>query len=154
MTSVAPNNIELAVQRTLAAMLRDLMPESVTIARSLIPAPPESDRVTVLPGESPAVAVEPFIGSVNGRVWRDEDFTVRVWIECLGDDLDDVEDRAYVLVATLEDFVATNPDLGGMAGVISFGNSLDRTTHPMWEVTAGMFYRWIDVEIAVKARYD
>lgn len=151
---VAPTNIETAVQRVLAGYLADALPASVTVARSVLSAPPESSRVTVLPGSSPAAAVEPFIGSVAGRVWRDETFTVRVWVECLGDTLDEVEDEADLYAASVEEIVAMHPDLDDMAGVISFGLSMDRTTHPMQEVMTGIFYRWIDIEIEVKARYD
>lgn len=151
---VAPTNIETAVQRALAALLADALPDSVTMARSLVPSPPESSRVTVLPGASPAAAVEPFIGSVAGRVWRDETFSVRVWVECLGDTLDEIEDTADSYVAAIENVVVTNPDLGDLPGIVSFGGSMDRTTHPMAEITPGTFYRWVDIEISVTARYD
>jgi hypothetical protein len=152
--SIAPTNIETAVQRTLAAYLRAALPDTVAVVRSLLPAAPEANRITVLPGSSPAAAVEPFIGQVDGRVWRDETFSVRVWVECLGDDLEDVEDAADELAVAVEEVIATLPDLGGLAGVIGFGGSMSRVTHPMSEIAAGTFYRWVDIEIEVKARYD
>jgi hypothetical protein len=151
--SEAPTNIETAVRRTLAALIGEAFP-SVTVARTLISAPPEENRFTVLPGQAAATAVEPFIGDVEGRVWRDEEFSVRVWVEVIGNDLDDVEDQVDEFVAGLEDIVVTNPDLGGMAGVISFGEQMSRDVHPVWEPQPGFFYLWVDTEISVKARYD
>lgn len=151
--SEAPTNIETAVQRALAALIDEAFP-AVTVARSLISAPPEENRFTVLPGQAAATAVEQFIGDVDGRVWRDEDFTVRVWVEVLGTDQTEVEDQADLMVAGLEEIVATNPDLAGMAGVISFGQQMARDTQPVWEMQPGFFYLWVDTEISVKARYD
>lgn len=152
----AQANIETAVRRTLAGLLASAFPD-VTVARSLLSEPPEERRLTVLPGQSPASAVAPFIGSVAGRVWRDEEFTVRVWVEVIGTDPDDVEDAADALAKGVEEFPATQPDLDGMDGVISFGGTearpATRTTHPVWPALPGVLLQLIEIEIPVTARY-
>lgn len=153
MAPISPYSLETSVQRAIADHLASAFP-GTTVARSLISAPPEQDRLTVLPGVTPGTAVEPFIGNVDGRVWQDETFTVRVWVECLGNDLNDVEDRADAFAEGIAEIVKTRPDLDDLPGLISFGLNMNRSTNPMWEVSPGLFYRWIDIEISVSARYD
>lgn len=155
--SLAPQNIETAVRRALADILQATFPDT-TVVRSLLSDPPEGQRLTVLPGQSPASAAAKFIGSVAGRVWRDEEFTVRVWVEVFDTDLDDVEDRADALAWGVEEIPATNPDLDDMAGIISFGGTetrtATRTTQPAWQPQTGFFFQLIQIEFPVHARYD
>lgn len=152
----AQTNIETAVRRTLAGLLASAFPD-VTVARSLLSEPPEERRLTVLPGQSPASVSAQFIGSINGRVWRDEEFTVRVWVEVIGTDLDDVEDAADALAKGVEEFPATQPDLAGMDGIISFGGTesrpATRTTQPAWPALPGFLLQLIEIEIPIRARY-
>lgn len=149
----ALNNIETLVQRTLSTLLRDALPDTVTVTRALVPAPPEGQRVTVLPGNDLAVTEVPFIGNA-GRAVRDDTFNVRVWVEVIGDDQDEVEDGADAYVATVENVSAEQPDLGGLDGVVAFGQRLTRMTHPMVELRPGVFYRWVELEISADTRLD
>lgn len=149
----ATTNIHTATQRALAVWLETVFPDT-TIARSLIPSVPEQNRITVLPGAAPArIAVDTFQGgAVRGR--RGDDFTVRVWIECIGDELDEVEDKADGFAADLEAAVAAYPTLNGdVDGLVMFGQHIDLTPHPMVELGAGLFYRIVELEISAKGRY-
>jgi hypothetical protein len=149
----ATNNVDLAVQRQLALMLRAALPEDVGVERSLIPGPPEQTRVTVLPSKEPARAEALYIGNA-GRAHRQDEFSVTVLVEVIGDDQADVEDTSEALVAQVEGVAAESPTLGDLDGVAMFGQSVTRTPHPVFQPTAGVFYLWTEIEISATGRYD
>lgn len=149
----ATNSIEVLAQRTLAEYLRAALPEDVSIVRSLIAAPPEGDRISVLPGTDAATTVEVFLGNA-GRAVRDDDFTIRVWIEVIRDDLADAEDAADSYVNAIEDVIAENPTLGDLDGLVAFGVQMTRETHPMIELTPGSHYRWAELTVTADCRYE
>lgn len=150
----ALNNIETQVERRLATLLRDGLPEGVDVERMLIPAPPTQDRVSVLPGTSVATTEAAFLGNGN-RVRRDDAFQTRVWIETVHDDIEGAEDAADQWVVTLENVVANNPTLGGVIdGLLMFGQTMTRLTHPVIPLGQGLYYRWLEIQISADCRYD
>jgi hypothetical protein len=153
MAANATNNIDLAVQRQLALMLRAVLPEDVGVERSLIPAPPEANRVTVLPSRAPATAEVLYIGNA-ARAHRQDELSVMVWVETIGDGQDDVEDLHELHLDLVEDVIAENPTLGDLDGVAMFGQSVTRTPHPVFQPTSGVFYRWTELEVSATGRYD
>jgi hypothetical protein len=149
----ATNNIDLAIQRQLALMLAAVLPADVGVERSLIPGPPEANRVTVLPSTSPSTAEVLYIGNA-GRAHRQDELSVKVWVETIGDDQVDVEDTHEIHVDLVEDVIAENPTLGDLDGVAMFGQRVTRTPHPVFQPMAGVFYRWTEMEISATGRYD
>jgi hypothetical protein len=67
---------------------------------------------------------------------------------------EDVEDRAELYAQAVEDVAAENPTLGDLDGVAMFGQVITRQPHDVFQVTAGFFYRWIEIEISATGRYD
>lgn len=153
MAANATNNVDLAIQRQLAFLLREALPEEVGVERSLIPAPPEANRVTVLPSTTAATAEVLYIGNA-GRAHRQDELTVMVWVETIGDDQADVEDLHELHLDLVEDVIAGNATLGGLDGVAMFGQRVTRTPHPVFQPTAGVFYRWTEIEVSATGRYD
>lgn len=151
--SWATNDIEVIVQRRLAQYLRGVLAEEVAVERSLIPAPPEAMRVTVLPGTGPSTTEDLYIGTA-GRAHRQHDFTVRTWTEVIGDDQDEVEDAARLIESTIEDVVAENPTLGDLEGLAMFGQSITIDAHPIMQPEAGLYFAWVEREISATGRYD
>jgi hypothetical protein len=149
----ATNSIDLAMQRQVALLLRPRLPADVSIERSLTPSAPEQDRVTVLGSNSPARAEALYLGNA-GRAHRQDELFVRVWIETIGDDQDDVEDRAESYAREVEDMAAENPTLGDLDGIAMFGQVVTRKPNDVFQPMAGLFYRWIEIEISATGRYD
>lgn len=149
----ATNSVDLAIQRRLALLLRDALPDDVSVERSLTPAPPEQDRVTVLGSNTPARSEVLYLGNA-GRAHRQDELFVRVWVETIGDDQEDVEDRAEIYANTVEDLAAENPTLRDLDGVAMFGQNTTRQPHDVFQPMAGLFYRWIEMEISATGRYD
>jgi hypothetical protein len=149
----ATNSIELAVQRQLALMLREALTQDVSVERSLLPSPPEPARVTVLPGTEAAEAEVLFIGNA-GRAHRQDEFTVRVFVEMIGDDQVEVEDAGELIANTVEDVMAENPTLGDLDGVAMFGQRRSRRPHDVWQPQAGLYFRLIELTASVTGRYD
>jgi hypothetical protein len=88
------------------------------------------------------------------RAHRQDELFVRVWVETIGDDQDDVEDRAELYAQAVEDVAAENPTLGDLDGVAMFGQVVTRQPHDVFQPMAGLFYRWIEIEISATGRYD
>jgi hypothetical protein len=153
MAANATNSIDLAMQRQLALMLLSRLPAEVSIERSLNPTAPEQDRVTVLGSNTPSRAEALYIGNAD-RAHRQDELFVRVWVETIGDDQDDVEDRSELYAQAVEDVAAENPTLGDLDGVAMFGQVVTRQPHDVWQPMAGLFYRWIEIEVSATGRYD
>jgi hypothetical protein len=49
---------------------------------------------------------------------------------------------------------AENPTLGDLDGVAMFGQTVTRQPHDVFQPMAGLFYRWIEIEISATGRYD
>jgi hypothetical protein len=152
MAANATNSVDLAIQRQLALLLGQRLPD-VALERSLTPSAPEQDRVTVLGSNSPARAEALYIGNA-ARAHRQDELFVRVWVETIGDDQEDVEDRAELYAQAVEDVAAENPTLGDLDGVAMFGQVVTRQPHDVFQPMAGLFYRWIEIEISATGRYD
>lgn len=149
----ATNTIELAVQRQLALLLRGALPDDVSVERSLVPGPPESKRVTVLPGSEPGEQRDLYIGNA-GRAHRQHDFTVRTWTEVIGDDQAEVEDAAQMIESLIEDVVAEHPTLGDLEGLLMFGQRILVDPEPIWQPQPGVYFAWIERSISATGRYD
>jgi hypothetical protein len=153
MAANATNSVDLAIQRQLALLLRERLPADVSLERSLIPAPPEQDRVTVLGSNAPSRSEVLYIGNAD-RAHRQDELFVRVWVETIGDDQDDIEDRAELYAKAVEDVAAENATLGDLDGVAMFGQVFTRQPHDVLQPMTGLFYRWIEIEISATGRYD
>lgn len=147
------NNVEHAVQRQLDVFLRSALPQAVTVSRRVIPDVPDSDRVTILPGEQPAIAEVMFLGG-SDRAIRDEEFTVTVWVEVVDVDQDRLEDRLDDWLSVVEDIAAEHPRLGDMAGVTMFAVTGERNMRPVVEMAGGVLYQWVETSFSVRARYQ
>jgi hypothetical protein len=148
----ATNSIEIATQRQLALLLREALAEDVALERSLIATPPESKRVTVLPPADPTETVDLYIGS--GRAHRQHEFTVRTWTEVIGDDQDEVEDATRVIESAIEDVIAERSTLGDVDGLLMFGQSVQVTSHPIFQPQPGLYFAWVERQISATGRYD
>jgi hypothetical protein len=125
----------------------------VSIERSLTPSAPEQDRVTVLGSDTPAQSEALYLGNA-GRAHHQDEMFVQVWVETIGDDQDDVEDRAELYANTVTGLAREYPTLGDLDGVAMFGQHISQHPHHVFQPMAGLFYRWIEIEISATGRYD
>jgi len=149
----ATNSIEIATQRQLALLLRERLPEDVSIERSLVAAPPEAKRVTVLPGQEQGTARDLYIGNA-GRAHRQHEFTVRTWCEVIGDDQDQVEDDALLIESAIEDVLAEGQMLTLVDGLAMFAQQVTVDPHAIFQPTTGFYFAWIARDISATGRYD
>lgn len=149
----ATNSIEIATQRQLALLLREALAEDVALERSVMVAPPESKRVTVLPGDEPSEIVDLYIGN-GGRAHRQHEFTVWTWTEVVGDDQAEVEDATIVIESAIEDVIAERTTLGDVEGLLMFGQSVQVTAHPIFQPQPGLYFAWVERQISATGRYD
>lgn len=103
-----------------------------------------------LGGIDGAVSIPVFKG--GARVTREDDFTLTIYIKVLGRDSDDEANaRVYEMVGAIEDVWATNPDLGGFAGLEWAEISHVRTDAIVTDIA---LEGWAEVTISANSRLN